>query len=96
MTDKPKPKPKTRAQLARQVKELEAQLSAAYHFAAQELRGMAKRDFRASAVLVEVTALGGAPLLRPIAIRDGLSRETIDALQADILRSYASAVEFKP
>lgn len=90
------PKPRTRAQLARQVKELEAQLSAAYHFAAHDLRNMAKRDFRASAVIVEVTALGGAQLLKPIAIRDGLSKETLDALHADILRSYASAVEFKP
>lgn len=87
---------KTRAQLERQVKDLNAQLASTYHFAAQELRGMVKRDYRASAVVVEVTALGGASLLSPVAIRDGLSKETIEALIADVMRSYASAVEFKP
>jgi len=93
---KPKAKAKTRAQLLRQVRELESQLAHTYHFAAQELRAMSKRDYRASAVIIEVTALGGAQLLQPVAIRDGLSKETLESLLADIARSYARAVEFKP
>lgn len=91
-----KRKTKTKAQLERQVKELEAQLAHSYHFASQELFAMSKRDYRASAVIVEVTGLGGAQILRAVAIRDGLSKETITALHNDVARSYASAVELKP
>lgn len=93
---KTKTKQPTRATLARRVKELEAQLACAYHFADSDLRNMARKSYTGSALLVEITALGGAEVLRAIAIRDGLSPETIAALRADIVRSYGDSVAFKP
>lgn len=86
----------TKAQLTRKVKELEAQLSASYHFADLQLAAMAKKSYMGSAVVVELFALGGAELVIPMAIRDGLSPETIAALRADVRRSYEQAIAFKP
>lgn len=91
-----KTKQPTRATLARRVKELEAQLAASYHFADNELGEMARKSYTGSAVIVEMSVLGGKQLLSPIAIRDGLSPETIAALRADIAKSFDGAVMFKP
>lgn len=89
-TKKAKP---TRADLARKVRELEAQLASTYHFANvtldKALHGAG------SALIVELTWLGGRQAIVPVAIHGGLSQETVDALRADIKRSYASATELK-
>src|SRR5690554_1290381 len=89
-----KPKPQTKADLRRKVKELEAQLASSYHFASATLDKAG--GLLGSAVVVELTALGGLKLIPPIAIRSGLSPDTIAALRKDIARSYDEAVEFKP
>lgn len=90
-----KPKGPSKAALARKVLELESQLACAYHFAAATLH-KAGDGLMGSGVLVQLTALGGAELIRPVVIRDGLSAETLAALRADILRSYEGAIELKP
>lgn len=43
-----------------------------------------------------LTYLGGRELFKPVAIRDGLSDETIKALIADMVRSYELATMYKP
>lgn len=91
-----KKKGPTKAELARKVKELEAQLASSYHFASATLDKAESPALMASAVIVELTALGGRELIHPVAIRGGLSPETIAALRKDIARSYDEAVEFKP
>jgi hypothetical protein len=91
-----KRKRETKATLERKIKELEAQLSATYHFADANLKQVASKNYTGSAVIVEITALGGCEVLQPVAIRDGLSKETITALRADIARSYELAIMFKP
>jgi len=51
---------------------------------------------RASGVILTITGLGGKPLVDPVLIRDGLSAETIDAIRADLRRSYGEATAYKP
>lgn len=91
-----KKKTATRAELARQVKELSAQLAHVYHFASAELPKAGTDRMMASGVLLELTALGGRAIISPVVIRDGLSADTIAALQRDMLRSWEGAVMFKP
>lgn len=91
-----KTKGPSKAVLARKVLELEAQLASSYHFAAATLNKAGEDFLLGSGVLVQLTALGGAELIRPIVIRDGLSAATLAALRADILRSYEGATELKP
>lgn len=90
-----KKKAPTRADLQRKVIELEAQLACTYHFASATL-DKAGDALTASGCLVRLHALGGRELIPPVLIRDGLSAETIAALRADIVRSYAGAVALRP
>lgn len=89
-----KKKGPTKADLRRKCKELEAHLTSTYHFASATLDKAG--NLVGSAVIVELTALGGRQLINPVAIRGGLSQDTLDALRRDIARSYDEAVEFKP
>lgn len=84
----------SRADLARKVRELEAQLASAYHFADARLDRFG--NLVGSAAILEITTLGGRETIGPVAIRDGLSPETIQALRAEFAKSYATAIEFKP
>lgn len=89
-------KPVTKADLQRKVKELEAQLVHQYHFATRTIDRASIRKTMGSAVILELTFLGGAKVFEPVAIKDGLSDETIAAIKADLKRSYELTVEFKP
>ena len=89
-------KPTTKADLWRKVKELEAQLAHQYHFATRTIDKAGARHCTGSAVILELTFLGGIKVIEPVAIKDGLSEETIAAIKADLKRSYERTVEFKP
>ena len=89
-------KAKTRAELEREVVELRAQLASRYHFAIRELPKASIDENMGSGVVIEITAVGGKSLVAPVLIRDGLSPETIAALQRDMARSYDAAMIFKP
>lgn len=91
-----KKKGPTKADLARKVMEMEAQLASTYHFASATLHKAQLPALTASAVIVRMHSLGGTELMCPIAIRGGLSPETIECLRKDIERSYNEAIEFKP
>lgn len=90
-----KPSP-TKADLQRQVKELHAQLVHQYHFAIRYLDKASIDKTMGSAVILELTFLGGHKVIEPVAIKDGLSNETIAAIKADLQRSYERTVELKP
>ena len=75
--------------------ELTAQLASTYHFASTQLP-KAGDALMGSGALLTLHALGGRELMCPVVVRDGLSAETIAALQRDIARSYEIAVMFKP
>jgi hypothetical protein len=53
-----------------------------------DLGKLARIDFKASGVLITIKALNGTTLMEPVLISDGLSPETIKALQDDIKRTY--------
>lgn len=84
------------AELQRKLKESEASQASAYHFAASELGRLSLDRCVGSAVILELTLLGGQRKVGPVAIRDGLSAEMIAAIRSDLIRSYESAVELKP
>jgi hypothetical protein len=79
---------KTRAQLERQILELNAQLASSYCYASQEISNASNDKFHCSGVLLQLTALGGREIIKPVVIVDGLSEATIAAIRADIKRSF--------
>jgi hypothetical protein len=90
-----KPAKKTRAQLERQVLELTAQLAHVYEFANKEI-DKASADYRmASGVLLQLTGIGGKEIINPVMIKDGLSIDTINAIKADLKRSYDLAIMYR-
>lgn len=87
---------KTRQELERQILELESQLVHRYAFGSQTLGQASTAKLMGSGVILTLTALGGKHIIEPVCIRDGLSDETINAIKADLLRSYDLTVMFKP
>ena len=91
-----KPKKPTHKELERQVLELKAQLAFSYAFASSDIEKAGADHMMASGVLLQLTALGGPEIIKPVVIRDGLSDETIEALKKDLVRSYELATVHKP
>lgn len=83
-------------ELERKLREAEAQQVHVYHFATNELKKASTSALAGSAVILTLTVLGGKELFKPVAIRGGLSDETISALSKDMVRSYEDVVAFKP
>lgn len=61
-----------------------------YSAAQQELHAMAKRDFTASGVIVQIQALSGKNFLSPVMIANGLGASTIEQLSRDIYESHSA------
>lgn len=77
----------TYAELQRKIAELEAQMAHRQRAALRELPKTSTERGMGSALILRINWLGGRSPCEPFAIRDGLSEETISALQADIRRS---------
>lgn len=84
------------AELERQLKETKAALVHNHHFVSMELHKFSTTRCSGSGVVLELSILGGKRAIEPILIRDGLSPETIEALQADLRRSYLRTTELRP
>jgi len=84
------------ADLQQQLIAARAQQTHNYHFASYALDKMTTKRFMGSGLIITIKALNGEELIKPVCIKDGLSDATIAALQADLARSYALAVAFKP
>lgn len=84
------------ATLERQLREALAGQVHQYHFASQYLPKASTDKLMGSGVVLTLTVLGGREICEPVLIRDGLSAETITALQADLKRSYELATMYKP
>ena len=91
-----KPKTEVIADLQRQNVELLAGQVHQYHHADHYIGGASIDKMMASGVVLTITALGGRKIVEPVLIRDGLSNETIEAIKADLRRSYLLAVQMKP
>lgn len=94
---KPKPTKAERIEeLERKLREASAGLAYVYAEADETLDKASTDYLTASGAVLTLTALGGRVLCRPILIRDGLSKETIVALKADLRRSFRLATLAKP
>jgi len=83
------------AALAAQIAELQrklwlqnAQDIGTYSAAQGELHAMAKRDFTASGIIIQIHGLDQKSLLSPVMIADGLGGSTIEQLSRDIRESH--------
>lgn len=90
-----KNKQPTVADLKRKILELEGSIASSYYYAHGEVAKASTDHMMASGVVVSITALGGRQVMRPVVIRDGLSPETVAAIQRDLQRSYEQATQFK-
>ena len=82
--------------LKREKMDLEAQLVHQYHFASIGVGKASIEHMGGSSVILTLTALGGREIVAPVAIKCGLSGETIVALKKDLYRSYEYANELTP
>lgn len=84
------------AELERKLREAEAGAAHVYHFASVTVDKASTDHLMASGVILTLTVLGGREIFSPVLIRDGLSKETIAAIKADLVRSYELATMYKP
>ena len=95
-----KPEKKTKAQriveLEQKLEEATAQQVYRHHFASKALDRFSTDKLMGSGVVLSLTLLGGKELFKPVMIFGGLSRETIEAIKADLVRSFLHATELKP
>jgi hypothetical protein len=85
----------SKQQLRRKITDLESQLTSRLYWAGREIDSCSTDKLLGSGVVMQLTFLGGKDAMEPVCIRDGLSRETIDAIKADLKRSYDLATLLK-
>lgn len=96
-TTKAKTPKKSRAQLEQELFDVSAQLIHHHHFVHREIDKFSTDGMmQGSSVILQLRDLSGCRKIEPIAIRNGLSPETIACLKKDIERSFEYATEFKP
>ena len=83
-------------ELERKLMETEAQLIHVLHFSCASLEKVSVDKMLGSGVILTLTALGGRKIIEPTLIANGLSHATIQALKADMVRSFEYKTEFKP
>ena len=84
------------ATLERQLHEAKAAQVHNHHFAYYGLDKASEDRLKGSGVIITMTVLGGRELFAPVMVSGGLSKETIAALKADLVRSYNFCCELKP
>lgn len=96
-------KANTIAAQTQRIEELENKLRSAeayqvhkLHFASYALDKISTDKMGGSGVIISITTLNGKPIVDPTVISDGLSPETIAALQADMRRSFEERTELRP
>ena len=84
------------AELEQKLEEAEAYHIYRHHFASTALDRFSTDKLMGSGVVLSLTLVGGKELFKPVLICNGLSKETIAALKADLVRSFNYATEMKP
>ncbi len=84
------------AKLTRELEEAKAYHIYRHHFASKTLDKFSTDRLMGSGVVLSLTLIGGRELFEPVMICNGLSKETIAALKADLVRSFNYATEMKP
>jgi hypothetical protein len=83
-------------ELERKLFESEAAQIHQHHFASVQLDKLVTDKMMGSGVIMTLTTLGGRLTIGPVMISNGLSKETIEAIKADLVRSYNYSIELKP
>ncbi len=95
-----KPKKPTKLEqiktLERKLLETEAQLLSTKIAALQNIKKVGTDHLMASAAVITITALGGRLTIGPFSITDGLSPDTIAAIEADLHRSIDYSTSWIP
>jgi hypothetical protein len=90
-----KPKKRDRIKkLERENLELKAQLAYVYHYAKLGIGKCDREQIKGSGIVVQMHWLGGKEVCPAFCLKDGLSQDTIRALNDDLKFSYDQAVEF--
>jgi len=84
------------AELEEELEEAKAHHVYRHHFASKTLDKFSTDKLMGSGVVLSLTLVGGKELFEPVMICNGLSKETIAALKADLVRSFNYATELKP
>ena len=82
-------KKKTYAALERELYELQSSTVQSLCTAIGQIMTAGAARYTASGVILTLTAPGGAEIIPPVMIRDGLSDDTIAAIRRDIIRSIS-------
>jgi len=85
----------TKKDLETRLKEAKASQIHNLHFTAKTIEKTSRDYLMGSAVILELTFLGGKKAIEPTAIINGLSKETIESIQKDLKLSYDHLTEFK-
>lgn len=96
---KPEKKAKLREQIAsleRRLFEAKAQFASTLGAAFDSIPKAGTDIYMGSGVIITVQAIGGKEIAPPFLIRDGISAETVKALQSDIARSFELATMVNP
>lgn len=96
MTKPKQPKAARIAELERKLQEALAGQAHRYKFAQEGLKKAGEKHLAGSGIVLTMTVLGGRELFEPVVIRDGLTEATIEALNAEMVRSYELATLYKP
>jgi hypothetical protein len=67
-----------------------------YHFSGNELLTCDRERMMGSGVIMALYDLSGKVRVQPVMMKDGLSKEAINALLDDMQYSYDQAIAFKP
>ena len=78
------------------VRDLKAQLASTLGEAFDNLPKAGGETLMGSAAVLSINKLGGGQIVRPVAIRDGLTPESVLSLQRDVARSFESATLVNP
>jgi hypothetical protein len=90
MAKEPKEKV-TKSQLRAQLRDALASQANAYPSAIRQLHRVSTAKMMGSGVLITMSYTGGNQAVCPVMIRDGLSEATIEAIRADLHRSFELA-----
>lgn len=67
-----------------------------HHFADANLHRVVTDKMQGSGVILSMKFLSGDDVFDPVLIYNGLSKETVEAIKADLRRSFAHATELAP
>ncbi len=82
--------------LKRKLFEMKAGAVSNAHFVLPKLKKLGKETMMGSSVIIQFSTLGNKIDIMPISIADGLSKETIDALEKDIRRNFEHITCYHP